>query len=74
MYFLRDNEETKSQRLSSMMDAGSMLIHPLSDMRSERDIILERIDKDLVAFGEFNSKDLMDKSVNPDDFLSVDGS
>jgi hypothetical protein len=57
-----------------MMDAGSMLIQPVSDMRSERDIMLERIDKDLVAFGEFNSKDLMDKSVNPDDFLSVDGS
>ena len=74
MYFLRDNEETKSHRSSSMMDAGSMLIHPVSDMRSERDIMLERIDKDLVAFGEFNSKDLMDKSVNPDDFLSVDGS
>ena len=74
MYFLRDNEETKSHRLSSMMDAGSMLIQPVSDMRSERDIMLERIDKDLVAFGEFNSKDLMEKSVNPDDFLSVDGS
>ena len=57
-----------------MMDAGSMLIQPVSDMRSERDILLERIDKDLVAFGEFNSKDLMEKSVNPDDFLSVDGS
>ena len=42
-------------------------------MRSERDIMLERIEKDLVAFGEFNSKDLMENSVNPDDFLSIDG-
>jgi len=26
------------------MDAGSMLIQPVSDMRSERDIMNERID------------------------------
>ena len=56
------------------MDAGSMLIQPISDMRSERDIINERIEKDLVAYGEFNSQQLVDRSVNRDDFLSLDAS
>ncbi len=42
-------------------------------MRSENDILHDRIENDLVAFGEFSSTDLMDKSVNPDDFLMLDG-
>ena len=41
-------------------------------MRSEQDILRERIEKDLVAFGEFTAIDLMDNSVNPDDFTTLD--
>ncbi len=41
-------------------------------MRSEIDILNDRIEKDLVAFGEFCSNDLMSHSVNPDDFLLLD--
>jgi len=44
-------------------------MQPISDMRNERDILEERIEKDLVAFGEFSSRDLMDNSINPEDFL-----
>jgi hypothetical protein len=41
-------------------------------MRSDQDIMRERIERDLVAFGEFTAKDLMEHSVNPDDFTSLD--
>jgi UV DNA damage repair endonuclease len=42
-------------------------------MRSEKDVLQERIEKDLVAIGEFTSKDLMSHSVNPDDFTLLEG-
>lgn len=45
---------------------------PVSDMRSEQDILSERIDKDLLAFGEFTSDDLVSHSINPDDFMLLD--
>jgi len=45
---------------------------PVSDMRSEQDILRERIDKDLLAFGEFTSDDLVSHSINPDDFMLLD--
>jgi hypothetical protein len=71
VYFLRENEEHKS-RIPEELDTASMLISPISDMRSERDILSDRIDMDMVAYGEFNSNDLMENSVNPDDFISLD--
>jgi hypothetical protein len=45
----------------------------MSDMRSEDDILHERLENDLVAFGEFSAVDLMDHSIQPDDFTSLDG-
>ena len=41
-------------------------------MRDERELMEERIEKDLVAFGEFTAGDLMQNSVCPEDFLSLD--
>lgn len=73
VYFLKDNEEYKTSRVpNEELDTASILIQPISDMRSERDILLDRIQKDMVAYGEFNSNDLMENSVNPDDFVSLD--
>ncbi len=69
VYFLRDNEEVKSH-LPPELDSGTLLTAPISDMRSERDILIDRIENNMVAYGEFNSNDLMHHSVNPDDFLS----
>ena len=49
------------------------MMSPVSDMRSEQDILRERIEKDLLAFGEFSSDDLMSHSIKPDDFMLLDG-
>ena len=48
------------------------MMSPISDMRSEQDILRERIEKDLIAFGDFSSDDLMSNSINPDDFMLLD--
>lgn len=75
MYFIKDSEDyygrgSESTRLDK---SESLLLEaPISDMRSEQDILHERIEKDLVAFGEFSSIELMDNSVNPDDFTALD--
>ena len=45
---------------------------PVSDMRSEDDILQDRLQKDLVAFGEFNADDLVKSSICPEDFLITD--
>lgn len=47
---------------------------PLSDMKTEQDILAERLENDLIAFGEFSSIDLMQHSVCPDDFLVLEES
>lgn len=44
----------------------------MSDMRYEKDILAERIEKDMIAFGEFSAIELMENSVNPDDFIRLD--
>ena len=51
----------------------SLMSAPMNDMRSEQDILHDRIDKDLAAFGEFSAIDLIDNSVCPDDFSYLDG-
>lgn len=43
-------------------------------MRSESDILAERIENDLVAFGSFTAEDLMTHSVSPDDFINLENS
>ena len=44
----------------------------MSDMRSESDILKERLENDMVAQGDFTAIDLMGNSVNPDDFIKLD--
>ena len=41
-------------------------------MKSESDILKERIEEDLVAYGEFTAVDLMKNSVTPDDFVFLE--
>ena len=41
-------------------------------MRTESDIFLERIDRDLVAFGNFSAQDIKECSVNQDEFDSIE--
>lgn len=48
--------------------AGMMM----NDMRSEQDILRERIQSDLVAFGSFNSSDLQQYCINPDEFENIE--
>lgn len=67
---MKDSSDYKAREYSDTM--SQLLIQPISDMRSEQDILQERIEKHLMAFGEFNSDDLMRNSINPDDFLSLE--
>ena len=71
VYFVKDTKDyTSPSRMA--VGAADLLQMPQSDMRSDQDIMRERIERDLVAFGEFTAKDLMEHSVNPDDFTSLD--
>jgi hypothetical protein len=71
VYFLKDSADYRQS--SAQQDTLSQLMmSPISDMRSEQDILRERIEKDLVAFGDFSSDDLMSNSINPDDFMLLD--
>ena len=45
---------------------------PLSEIRTDLDILAERLDNDLVAFGQFSAHDLIDHSVNHDDFTKLE--
>jgi hypothetical protein len=66
VYFVKDSKDYSQHKL------GLEDIMPVSDMRSEDDIFQDRLDKDLVAFGEFNASDLMSASICPDDFVLTD--
>lgn len=41
-------------------------------IKNESDILFERLEKDLVAVGEFSAQDLIMHSVNEDDFNNGD--
>jgi len=70
VYFVKDTSDyAQKARHGAGVEALSM---PVSDMRSESDILQERIEKDLLAFGEFSAQNLMEHSVNPDDFTNLD--
>lgn len=44
----------------------------MNEIRSEQDILYERINNDLVAFGEFTANDLIENSVFKQDFLVLE--
>lgn len=66
VYFVNDSRDYHPER--SLMDTL-----PVSDMRSDSDILNDRLENDLVSFGEFTASDLMESSVCPDDFTNLDG-
>ena len=45
---------------------------PIGDMRSEAEIIAERIDKDLIAQGSFSASDIISHSVFQDEFTHLE--
>ena len=49
-----------------------MGMHINNDMRSEHDLFMERIDNDLVAFGNFSAQDIINHCVNPEEFENIE--
>lgn len=44
----------------------------MNETKTEQDILFERINNDLVAFGEFTAYDLIENSVFKQDFLELE--
>ena len=44
----------------------------LGDMRTEADILKERIEKDLVAFGHFSASDLFENCLFQEEFTNLE--
>ena len=45
---------------------------PMGDMRSDADIFQERIERDLVAFGNFSATDIINHSTHQDEFTHLE--
>ena len=72
VYFLKDSKDySKVQMLNS---SKPNILMPMSDMYTEYDLLNERLQNDLVAFGEFTANDLIENSVFQQDFLELEPS
>ena len=68
VYFLQDSQDyDQAQRTET--DGGMQL---MNDMRSERDIFLDRVEKDLVAIGNFSASDIVAHSVYQNEFVHIE--
>lgn len=68
VYFLKDSKDySQYQPYESLVGK----FEPINEIAHDMDIG-ERIEKDLVAFGEFSSSDLIYHSVNKDDFTNIE--
>ena len=61
---LRKEQEEQKESLGF-----EMVSMPMSEIRSESDLLTERIENDLVAVGEFNAGDLIQNSVSKENFM-----
>lgn len=44
----------------------------MNDMRSEHDIFMQRIESDLVAFGNFSASDIINHCVSSEEFENIE--
>lgn len=65
VFFLKDSKDYSQYKT---YDSQIGKFEPINEITNDIDILVERIDKDLVAFGEFSASDLICNSVNQDDF------
>jgi len=69
MLFLKDSKDySEYQPYKSII--GNF--EPIHEIKSEMDILSERIEADLIAQGEFTADDLIDHSMRSQDFLSLE--
>ena len=69
MYFLKDSQNYEQKEKNE--DEFQMLMSSM-DCRSEYDILQERIEKDLVAFGNFSASDIINHSVYQEEFTHLE--
>ena len=46
--------------------------YPMGDMRAESEIFQERVERDLVAFGNFSANDIISHSVYSEEFTQIE--
>lgn len=70
VYFLKDSYD-----YADMMDQANDTMggfQPMGDMRSDADIFQERIERDLVAFGNFSATDIINHSTHQEEFTHLE--
>jgi hypothetical protein len=78
VYFLKDSRDYSEMHGSDaprgkMQDDGmGGGFQPMGDMRTEQEIFLERIERDLVAYGNFSAQDIIDHSVYQEEFTHLE--
>jgi hypothetical protein len=66
VYFLKDSRDYASVAESPDASIGGFQL--VNDMRSEAEIFQERLEHDLVAFGNFNANDIINHSMYQEEF------
>lgn len=66
VYFLKDSRDYANINESQDASVGGFQV--MNDMRSEAEIFQERIEHDLVAFGNFNANDIINHSMYQEEF------
>ena len=74
MYFLKDSRDystifDKKDAESQESLSGMTMVH---ETRTEAEVFRDRIDQDLVAFGNFSAHDIITHSVYQDEFTHLE--
>ena len=69
LYFLQDSQKYGSEQIVPLDKSDFM---PIGDMRTESEIVAERLEKDLVAQGSFSASDIISHSVFSDEFTHLE--
>jgi len=70
VYFLKDSRDYASMQETNESTIGGFQV--LNDMRSEAEIFQERVEHDLVAFGNFTANDIINHSMYQEEFTCLE--